>query len=327
MPNMRLGQLLPSGFTLVLVLVLALAFFLPARGWAAGFFDQLSSLAIALLFFLHGARLPGSQILSAFGYFRLHGAILFLTYGIFPLLGLALRPVILPYLGQDLYAGMLFLCALPSTIQTSIAMTGMARGNVPAALSSATLSNVLGVFLTPVIVGSLIAFAVMGSGGDTGFQSIWTIMKHLLFPFILGQVLHKRLIAFIRRAAPVLRYTDQSVILLVIYTVFGAGVQAGVWDLIAVNALVALVVICLLLLVLVLMIALLFSRVGGFPRHDEIPLIFCGAQKSLASGVSMAKILLVGSSLGIMILPLMVFHQIQLLVCASIASHYARKAT
>jgi sodium/bile acid cotransporter 7 len=67
------------------------------------------------------------------------------------------------------------------------------------------------------------------------------------------------------------------------------------------------------------------SRRLGFSREDEITIVFCGSKKSLSSGIPMAKVFFAPGALGMVILPLMLFHQIQLMVCAVLAAQWARR--
>ncbi|WP_250507133.1 bile acid:sodium symporter, partial [Caballeronia sp. GAFFF3] len=131
-------KLLPDNFTLALVGTVIVASFLPCRGGAAVAFNWITDIAIGLLFFLHGAKLSREAIIAGATHWRLHLVVLLSTFALFPLLGLALKPVLTPLVTPALYTGILFLCTLPSTVQSSIAFTSMAKGNVPAAVCSAS---------------------------------------------------------------------------------------------------------------------------------------------------------------------------------------------
>lgn len=172
-------RFLPDTFTILLVCTVILASLLPARGTFADYFGIATDLAIALLFFLHGARLSRDVVIAGLLHWRLHIVILLTTFGIFPLLGMALGLIPDTILPQPLYLGILFLCVLPSTVQSSIAFTSMAGGNVPAAICSASASNIFGMFLTPLLVGLL--FSVGGHGGFS-FDALEQILLQLLAP-------------------------------------------------------------------------------------------------------------------------------------------------
>jgi sodium/bile acid cotransporter 7 len=244
------------------------------------------------------------------------------TFVLFPLLGVLLKPLALTMFSLELYSGVLFLCLLPSTVQSSIALTAMARGNVPAAICSASLSNFAGIFVTPVLVSLLISH---GSSAGFSFDAVWRIVVQLLLPFIAGQLLRPLIGAWIDRHKPLLKYVDQGSILLVVYGAFSDAVAGGLWSRLSGGTLAGLLATCCLLLALVLASATFVSRRLGFDKEDEIAVVFCGSKKSLASGVPMAKVLFVSGSLGTGILPLMLFHQIQLMVCAVLAQRYARR--
>jgi sodium/bile acid cotransporter 7 len=240
-----------------------------------------------------------------------------------PLLGLALKPLVAPLVTPDLYLGILFVCVLPSTVQSSIAFTSVARGNVPAAVVAASASNLLGIFLTPVLVGLVV---VAHSGGLGSFDAIRNIALQLLLPFIAGQLLRRWIGGWVDAHKSVLKMVDQSAILLVVYTAFSEAVNQGLWQQLPSHSLFGLLLIDVLLLGAIMLIATYGSRLLGFNKEDEITIVFCGSKKSLASGIPMAKILFGGHALGAVVLPLMLFHQLQLMICAVLAQRYARRA-
>ncbi|QIE87958.1 bile acid:sodium symporter [Pseudomonas nitroreducens] len=316
-------RLLPDNFTLALIATVTVASLLPCEGTAAVIFGWITNLGIALLFFLHGAKLSRQAIIAGATHWRLHLLIFSCTFILFPLLGLALKPALSPLVTPDLYLGMLYLCALPATVQSAIAFTSLARGNIPAAICSASASSLLGVFVTPLLVQLLI-----GAHGDTGMSTLDAIGKitlQLLVPFIAGQLLRPWIGAWVERHKPVLRYVDQGSILLVVYTAFSAAVIQGLWHQVPLPALAGLVVACCVLLALALVATNLLGRWLGFSLEDRITIIFCGSKKSLATGVPMASVLFVSSTVGVILLPLMLFHQIQLMVCAVLAQRYSQR--
>lgn len=321
-PAALLRNLQPDNFTIALLVTVALATFLPCTGQTAVVFGHVTTVAIGALFFLHGAKLSREAVVAGAMHWRLHLLVLASTFILFPLLGLALRPLALTFLTPELYVGILFLCALPSTVQSSIALTAMARGNVPAAICSASASNFIGIFLAPILVGLLVA---KGGASKSSVDAVLSIVMQLLLPFLAGQFLRRWIGRWVDRHKATLKYVDQSSILLVVYTAFSEAVSVGLWQTISVETLVALGLFSLLLLALVLGLMTFISRRLGFSKEDEIAIVFCGSKKSLASGVPMAKVLFATHSLGMVILPLMLFHQIQLMVCAVIAQRYARR--
>lgn len=315
-------RFLPDNFTLMLITVVIIASFLPATGQVAVGFGWLTNIAIALLFFLHGAKLSRESIIAGAGHWRLHLLVFGLTFVLFPLLGLALKPVLSPLIGKDLYMGILYLCALPATVQSAIAFTSLARGNIPAAICSAAASSLFGIFLTPLLVTLLLN--VHGEGGST-LDAIVKISVQLLLPFIAGQITRRWIGAWVGRNKNWLKFVDQGSILLVVYGAFSEAVNEGIWQKTPVWDLAGLVLVCCLLLTLVLVASTLLSKLFGFNQEDRITILFCGSKKSLATGVPMAQVLFAGSTIGLLILPLMLFHQIQLMVCAVVAQRYAKR--
>ncbi|CAI8723963.1 MULTISPECIES: bile acid:sodium symporter family protein [Pseudomonas] len=316
-------RLLPDNFTLTLIGVVTLASLLPASGQVAVGFGWLTNIAIALLFFLHGAKLSRESIIAGAGHWRLHLLVFSLTFVLFPLLGLALKPLLSPLIGNDLYMGMLYLCALPATVQSAIAFTSLARGNIPAAICSAAASSLFGIFLTPLLVALLLN--VHGEGSST-LDAILKISVQLLLPFIAGQIARRWIGNWVARNKSWLKFVDQGSILLVVYGAFSEAVIEGLWQQIPLLDLVGLVLVCCIVLTLVLVAATVLGKAFGFNQEDRITILFCGSKKSLATGVPMAQVLFAGSTIGLLILPLMLFHQIQLMVCAVLAQRYAKRS-
>jgi solute carrier family 10 (sodium/bile acid cotransporter), member 7 len=311
-------------FLLLLVLTIAVASLLPAQGVAVPIFGGLTDAAIVLLFFLHGAKLSRQAILSGIGNWRLHLLVMASSFLLFPLLGWAMAWGAQGLTTPEILSGLLYLSLLPSTVQSSIAFTAMARGNVPAAVCSASLSNITGIVLTPVLVGLLIQ--VQGSAPGVSLSAIEAIMLQLLLPFVAGHLLRPWIGGFIDRHKKLLMPVDRSSILLVVYTAFSAAVVNGIWERTELADLLLILGLSAVLLALVMAANLFVARRLHLPRGDEIVLLFCGSKKSLVSGVPMAGAIFAPAQVGVIILPLMIFHQLQLFVCALIAARYARAA-
>lgn len=317
-----MSRLRPDNFTLALLGTVLLASLLPMTGAAAMVLDDVTNVAMAALFFLHGARLSRESIVAGMLHWRLHLVILACTFVLFPLLGLAFTPLAGGLLTPELFLGVLFLCTLPSTVQSSIAFTSIARGNVPAAVCSASLSSILGVFLTPLLMTVL---AGTSGGIHNPLQAIGGIMLQLLVPFVAGHLLRPWIAGWVERRRGLLRYTDQATILLVVYSAFGEAVSEGLWSKTPVISLLMVALVAAVLLGIAMPLITFLARRMGFNREDEIAIVFCGSKKSLATGVPIAKVLFAGGSLGAIVLPVMVYHQIQLIVCGIIAQRYARR--
>jgi len=315
----RPTQILPDRFTLALLGTVALATFLPGRGIVASAVETLAKVAICLLFFLHGARLDRGDALRGLAHWRLHLAVFGLSFGVFPLLGSVLRAALAPVLGPVPALGILFLSTLPSTVQASIAFTALARGNVAAAICGAAASNLIGIVITPALIAVL-----AGASGETWSAGTAAALAwQLVLPFVAGQWLHPRLGPWLARHAAPLAIVDRGSVLLVVYAAFSAAILGGLWQLLPAAKLALLLGVDLGLLAAVMGIAVLGSRLFGFSREDEIAILFCGSKKSLVSGLPLAGILFPAASVGVLVVPLMLFHQIQLIACAILARRYA----
>ncbi|MDB5703039.1 MAG: bile acid:sodium symporter [Sphingomonas bacterium] len=305
-------------FILTLVGTVVLASILPPRGAAVPLFGGLADAAIVLLFFLHGAKLSREAVIAGMSNWRLHLAVFAATYILFPVLGLGVAA--LPFLAPPVAMGMLFLTLLPSTVQSSIAFTAIARGNVAAAVCSASISNILGIVLTPALTAILIHST--GSAG-VSLSSVESIVVQLLLPFVAGHLLRPWIGGFVARQKKLLTLVDRGSILLVVYTAFGAAVVDGIWHRLSAEELAVILAVCTVLLILVVLATWGAGRLMGLSREDAIVLVFCGSKKSLVSGVPMAGVLFAPAQVGLVILPLMLFHQLQLIACAVIARRYA----
>ncbi|MDX6748392.1 bile acid:sodium symporter family protein [Geminicoccaceae bacterium 1502E] len=317
-----LSRLRPDNYSLALLAVIGLATFLPASGEAAVWLEHVTTAAIALLFFMHGARLSREAVVAGATHWRLHLLVFASTFVMFPALGLLIGEVTESLLAPALITGILFLCALPSTVQSSIALTSMGGGNVAAAVCSASASNIAGIFITPLLVGLLIG----AQGATVSMDALQSIVLQLLVPFVAGHLSRPLTATFMARHKKLLGKLDQTTILLVVYAAFSAAVHMDLWQKVPPAALGLLLLVCAVLLAVVLVATTAASRLFGFSRADEVAIVFCGSKKTLASGVPMAAVLFPAGMVGLVVLPLMLFHQLQLMVCAVMAQRYAARA-
>jgi Predicted Na+-dependent transporter len=318
----RLPQIPIDRFLLAIIAAAITASIFPASGFGEQLLEWLTTAAIAILFFLYGARLSPQESLEGLKHWRLHATILSFTYVVFPLLGLGIVAATNGWLNPSLQAGLLYLTLVPSTVQSSIAFTSIAKGNVAGAVVSASASNILGVIITPGLVWLLMT-RTSGVSFTTG--TIVDIVLQLLVPFILGQLSRRWTAGFVT-AHPELKLVDRGSIVLVVYSAFSAGMREGMWWQTTWTDLVALVLISLVLLAIMLGLTWWVARRLGFTREDVIAIQFCGTKKSLASGLPMAGVLFAGAPIGLMVLPLMLFHQAQLMACSTLAGRYAAAA-
>jgi len=317
----RLARLPVDTFLLALLAVVALAAVFPAGGSAANVLSVATKVAIALLFLLYGARLSPNEAVHGLRHWRLHLLVLAATFVAFPLLGLAARALVPSVLTPDLYTGVLFLCLVPSTVQSSIAFTSIAHGNVPAAIVSASLSNILGVVLTPLLV--VLLMHTTGAPRIDG-SAVLDIVVQLLLPFIAGQLLRPWLAPWVHRHALVTKAFDRGSILLVVYTAFSMSIAEHIWSTVSPWRVVAVAGVCVVLLAIMLGVTVGMSGLARLNRADTTVVLFCGSKKSLASGLPMALVFFGTGAVGLIMLPLIIFHQIQLFVCAVIASRMSR---
>jgi solute carrier family 10 (sodium/bile acid cotransporter), member 7 len=305
-------------YVLAIVGMVALASLLPVGSGSAVAAGYATNAAIALLFFLHGARLQPKAALAGARHWRLHVVVFASTFLLFPVLGLAARALAPTLLTPPLWTGLLLLCVLPSTVQSSIAFTSIARGNVPAALCAATASNLLGILLTPLLAGLL-----LHAQGGLSLRAVGDVVLQLMVPFAAGQLARPWIAAWAGSNKTLLGLVDRGSILLVVYVAFSEGVTHGIWHQLDASRLATLLLLDAALLGAVLLATSGVSRLLRFSRADAIATVFCGSKKSLASGLPMASVLFAGQPVGLIVLPLMLFHQIQLMACAALARRYA----
>lgn len=309
----------PDLLIVLIVLGVIMALIFPADGTFADVMDWVVKIVIGVLFFLYGARLSTREALNGLMHWRLHLLILAFTFLLFPLIGLALMPL-QHAIGEDLYQGILFLCLVPSTVQSSVNFTSIAKGNVPGAIISASASNLIGVFVTPVLVLLLMSSA---GGGLTIDTSVFLdIALQLLAPFIVGQIARAVVPAVqtFAKAKPT-SYVDKISIGLVVYVAFSEGIVMGVWSSVSWVAIVGIIIGSVVLVWIMLTVTSWVARKLGFNYADQVAIQFCGTKKSLASGLPMATVMFSGGA-GLIIVPLMIFHQVQLMMCSVRAAKY-----
>lgn len=310
-------------FLLILICVVLTASVFPSEGQTKVVFEYLTTFAIGLLFFMHGAKLSFQAIVVGIKNWRLHLFIFATTFILFPILGVLMQFLVPTFLPYELYLGFVYLCVLPATVQSAIAFTSIAKGNVAAAICSASASTLLGVFITPVLVGLLMH--TQAAGSMNLLDAISSIMLKLMLPFVLGHLSRRFIGKWVDKYKTVIAKTDRLSILLVVYVAFSDAVANGIWSKISLLSLIEIIFYSIVLLTIVLLATTYGSRLLGFNKEDEITIVFCGSKKSLASGIPMASVIFPMSIMGIMILPLMIFHQVQLMICAVLAARYAKR--
>lgn len=312
-------KLLPDTFVVALIATVGLATLVPASGLAAIQVNWAANVAVVMLFFFVGAKLSRESILGGLAHWRLHVVILLSTFIMFPILGLIVARLGASEISPPIVLGILFLAALPSTVQSSIALTSIARGNVAAAIAAASASQLIGVVATPFILGLLANV----HDAEISFAGLGKVAVLILLPFLVGHLSRPVTAEWVADHKKAISLTDRGTILLAVYSAFSAAVLDGIWQRLPLGDLVRLLAICLIMLAVALLFTYAAARLLKFDRSDQIAIVFCGTKKSLVQGVPMARVLFSGPDLGFILLPIMIFHQIQLMVCALIARHYA----
>lgn len=306
-------------FIVALLATALVGTFLPARGQGLDVLTDASRVVLGFLFFLYGARLSTSETLAGLRHWRLHVMILVITFVAFPALGLAAHQLQGHGIDAGLADGILFLCLVPTTVQSCVVFTRVARGNEAGTVVSASLSSIVGVFLTPLLVSLL-----MAANAQVDAASIVRIVLQILVPFVLGQVLRPWVGGWVERHDGPLKLYDRGSILVIVYLAFSEGARAHVWSKVTVPEALVVVAVCAALLAVALVGSWWFSGLVGFDRADRVSVLFAGSNKSLAAGLPIATVLFSGGQLALLILPLMAYHQLQLITCAVVSGRMSR---
>jgi sodium/bile acid cotransporter 7 len=307
-----------DGYMLLLFSTVLAGIILPALGIAADILSHVTYWAVSLLFFLYGAKLDPRGVRDGFLNWRLQGLTFGATFVMLPIFGLLIAVAVTPVLGQTLALGILFLAVLPSTVQSSIAFTSIAQGNVAGAICAASVSNLVGVFLTP----ALVALLLHADGGGVRIEAIVKIGVQILLPFILGQFLRPIVGRLVQRHKAITQVVDRGSILLIVYAAFSASTMAGLWAEIPLITLIALFLVIAVFLAVAMGAMMLTGRISKLPYADRTALFYCGSTKSLASGLPIATALFASDQVGAIVLPLMMYHMLQLLVSAYTTSYF-----
>lgn len=316
----------PDWFLIGMIAATALAWAAPGPGAAGGWMhpELVTKAGVALIFFLHGVALSFAALRAGALNWRLHLLVQTSTFLLFPLLGLALNAALGGVVVPDLKLGIFYLCALPSTVSSSVAMTAAARGNVAGAVFNATLSSLIGIFVTPLWV----AFVLKTSGQAQPIGPVIVdLLRWLVLPLAIGQALHPWLGKWAHRNKPKINLVDRGTILLLVYTSFCDSFKQGVWSGHGAGPVILVAGVCAAIFVFVMLLTAAASRALGFSREDRIATMFCGSKKTLASGVPMAKLIFgAHPGIGLILLPIMIYHPLQLVVCGILAQRWGKEA-
>lgn len=307
-----------------LIAVMALAWMAPAPGAAGGWLhpELLTKAAVSLGFLLQGLRLPFSALRSGALNWRLHAVVQGTTFLLFPVIGIALFAGLEGGMAPELRAGIFFLCVVPSTVSSSISLTAVARGNVAAAVFNATLSNLAGVLITPLWVALFLS--TTGTARPLG-PVVLDLARWLLLPLAIGQALRPLLSDWAGRHRVSLGVVDRMMVLVLVYTSFCDSFAGGIWSRQGPAALATVFLLSVLLLTGATLVTRWSARRAGLGREDQMAAVFCGSQKTIAAGVPMAKVIFgAHPALGVILLPLMIYHGMQLFAGGWLAQRWSR---
>ncbi|MFN0293871.1 bile acid:sodium symporter family protein [Pedobacter helvus] len=314
-----------DGFLLMIGTMILLAYFLPQPGLIKEpvSLEEIAGVGVSLIFFFYGLRLSVEKLKAGLANWKMHIIVQLTTFLFFPLIVLASRPLFISIDFELLWLGVFFLAALPSTVSSSVVMVSIAKGNIPAAIFNASISSLIGVVVTPLWVGLFIASAT----GDFDVSDIVIkLVFQVLLPVIIGISLNSCFGAIAERYKKQLKYFDQAIILMIIYTSFCKSFYEHLFEGFSTLELVGLAAGMMVLFFVVFLCVGLLSRLFGFSDEDRITVLFCGSKKSLVHGTVMSKVLFQHSTItGIVLLPLMLYHALQLIAASIIAQAIARR--
>src|SRR5699024_1197100 len=314
-----------DGFVLSIIGSVLLAFFYPFLGGSSSPLpvNQIANTGIALIFFFYGLKLSIPQFKSGLTNWKLHLLIQASTFVLFPLIVISFNPLISGENGQTIWLAFLFLAALPSTVTSSVIMVSIARGNVPAAIFNASISGLVGIAITPLWMGLFMGH----SAGDYSLSHIYMQLITTIFVPILIGILFQRLWGkYARLYDQYLTLFEKAVILLTIYKSFSESFEDHIFSSVSIADFAIIIAAIVALFFSVYWLTGNLSDWMGFALKDRTTIQFCGSKKSLVHGTIFSKILFPGSAaLGIVLLPILLYHAIQLFIVSILATERARK--
>ena len=312
-------------FILAIITTVFIAYLFPQLGRVNSVvdLDTISSFGISLIFFFYGLKLSPEKVKSGLKNWKLHVLIQSSTFLLFPLIVLLFLPLIQSNQVKDIWLAVFFLSALPSTVSSSVVMVSIAKGNIPAAIFNATISGLIGILITPLWMGLFLR----NQNGDFNLTAVYIkLITEILLPIIIGLLLHRYLGKYASKYSTFLTTFDKSVILLIIYKSFATSFDENLFSMLQLSSIFAIACCVLLLFATVYFVTGFISKKLGFNAEDTITAQFCGTKKSLVHGTIFSKILWHNAAtMGIVLLPLMLFHGIQIFVISIIAEKKAKR--
>lgn len=312
-------------FVLAIAVVIAIAYCFPqwGTGEAEITINTISAVGISFIFFFYGLKLTPNRLKAGLNNWKLHLLIQASTFLVFPLLVLLFNPLIQNEGQETIWLAFFFLAALPSTVSSSVVMVSIAKGNIPAAIFNASISGIIGIVLTPLWMGLF----VHDVQTDFDFTEIYTkLIVQIILPVVGGMLLQRFLADFVQRHNRKLTLFDKSIILLIIYKSFAESFSENLFSSVSILDLLVLFAGVLALFATVFVITGYFAKLFGFNIEDRITAQFCGTKKSLVHGTVFSKILFGNLvSLGLILLPLMLFHASQIIIISAVASKFQNR--
>jgi len=309
-----------DGFVLSIIAVIGIAYIFPQWGIPESEIpiDTISAIGISLIFFFYGLKLSPTKLKEGIKNWKLHLLIQASTFLIFPLLVLLFYPLIKNETQETIWLAFFFLAALPSTVSSSVVMVSIAKGNIPAAIFNASISGIIGVVLTPLWMGLF----VQQTGTDFSITDIYIkLIVQIILPVVFGILLQRFLGVFALKHSKLLTRFDKSVILLIIYKSFASSFADNLFSTVSILDLLMLIVSVFLLFGILFFLTGFLAKKMQFNTEDQITAQFCGTKKSLVHGTVFSKIIFGNmASIGIILLPIMLYHAIQLLIISIVAS-------
>ena len=312
-------------FVLSIIGIIIIAYFLPEWGTSESKIpiDTISAVGISLIFFFYGLKLSPEKLKAGLKNWKLHVLVQASTFFIFPILVLACRPLIQDEAQETIWLAFFFLAALPSTVSSSVVMVSMAKGNVPAAIFNASISGIIGIAITPLWMGLFVNDAQT----DFDFTAIYIkLIVQIILPVVLGLLLQRYLSGFAQKHSSKLTLFDKSIILLIIYKSFAESFTENIFSSVSVVDLFWLFAGVVVLFLVAFNLTGFMAKKMNFTKEDQITAQFCGTKKSLVHGTVFSKIIFGNmATIGIILLPLMLFHAAQILIISMVAARLARK--
>ncbi|NIJ46482.1 sodium/bile acid cotransporter 7 [Wenyingzhuangia heitensis] len=278
---------------------------------------EITNIGIACIFFFYGLKLSFKEIQSGLRNYKVHVLIQITTFLIFPIILILLKPIITNLVGPDFWIGLFFLAALPSTVSSSVVMVSLAKGNVPSAIFNASISGIIGVFVTPVWISIFVS-----TSGNISLSSVFLkLFIQIIAPLTLGLLFNKKIGVYAKKNSKRIAFFDKVIIVLIVYASFCSSILENIFGGVSILNLVYLFFIVVFLFGLLMAIVFVTSKFLKLKYQDKITAMFCGSKKSLVHGSAMLKIIFLNNpSAGMYLLPVMLYHISQLMILAFVAN-------